>query len=413
MNRYMIHLFEIDIFVARVRTAPVLQGVMPEMHLVPRKIMLYTTVGIFAYIILMYVLLNLPIFAKVTSFMRHVLSSKVSSHVYGLGTVMVDVRSLGKKLSHDIDMVTNYNTRKKIKIKRNSGKARNICFDIFFNGNQIFEKKEETPNSGLCNCYITVDNPPGRSGNQMFHIAALLGTAYNLDLIPVIPTNFPLSDWLELPNLVDFNLTEAQPFVIKPSGIYFKDINNLDNKRNWTLRGYFQSWKYFLHSEHIIKNAFKIKDVYLNEAKSFIKNISRTGLVNVCVHVRRGDLSDSVAMRKGYAIAGLDFIYNAMNFYRRKFKNVQFIVLSDGIFWCIENIKGNDIIFSPFYRYAEDMALMTLCNHVIVTSGTFGWWGAWLSGGTTVYFNGYPRPESWLATQINKKDYYPKDWIAL
>jgi galactoside 2-L-fucosyltransferase 1/2 len=50
---------------------------------------------------------------------------------------------------------------------------------------------------------------------------------------------------------------------------------------------------------------------------------------------------------------------------------------------------------------------------VIVTSGTFGWWGAWLSGGTTVYFKGYPRPESWLASQVSKNDYYPKGWIPM
>jgi galactoside 2-L-fucosyltransferase 1/2 len=368
-----------------------------------------------------------------------------SKHVYGFGTVMVDVRSLGKKLADDRNLGTLYATKKTLTGLKDESKANNVCFDLSLGRTRNFENnlftsrpidiftarqslesynlftmdsfmKHQGERNAIrrhCNSYITVDSPPGRSGNQMFQIAALLGTAYNLDLIPVIPPNSPLSEWVELPNLVDLNLTDAQLFVMKSSGRYSRDINYLNNKKNWTLRGYFQSWKYFSNAGNIVKNAFKIKDSYLGKVESFIRNISRPGQVNVCVHVRRGDLSDHVAMRKGYSIAGTDFIKNAMNFYRGKFRKVKFIVLSDGIQWCMDHIKGIDVMFSPFYRYAEDMALMTLCDHVIVTSGTFGWWGAWLSGGTTVYFKGYPRPESWLASQVNRNDYYPKGWIPM
>jgi galactoside 2-L-fucosyltransferase 1/2 len=57
------------------------------------------------------------------------------------------------------------------------------------------------------------------------------------------------------------------------------------------------------------------------------------------------------------------------------------------------------------------MALMTLCDHVIVTAGTFGWWGAWLSGGITVYYKGYPGHN--LSNRFNLFDYYPSHWIGL
>ena len=402
------------------------------------KVTVYITTLVVVYTSFVYVIFNFPLFAKMTSFLRHILSTRNSKYVYGFGTVMVDVRSLGKKLADDRML----RTRNDMNSVSNKSKSRRVCFDLSLGSNRDFENNkkqtvltnegfaakqflesynlinsfnnmENTDKRRHCKGYITIDSPPGRSGNQMFQIASLLGTAYDLDLIPVIATDFPLSKWVELPNLVDLNLTDAQIYVLKSSGKYYNDITYLNNSKNWTLRGYFQSWKYFRNADDIVRKAFRIKDDFINVAKSFIRNISRPRQRNVCVHVRRGDLSHEASTKKGYAIAGLDFIENAMNFFREKFKNVQFIVLSDGIFWCKENIKGSDIIFSPFYRYEEDMALMTQCDHVIVTSGTFGWWGAWLSGGTTVYFKGYPKPVSWLASQIDKNDYYPKDWIAM
>jgi galactoside 2-L-fucosyltransferase 1/2 len=29
---------------------------------------------------------------------------------------------------------------------------------------------------------------------------------------------------------------------------------------------------------------------------------------------------------------------------------------------------------------------LSMCNHTIITVGSFGWWSAWLANGTTVYF---------------------------
>jgi len=102
-----------------------------------------------------------------------------------------------------------------------------------------------------------------------------------------------------------------------------------------------------------------------------------------------------------------------MTLYRKWFDDVIFILISDGIEWCKENVRGPDITYSPFGEQYMDLALMTSCDHVIVTSGTFGWWGAWLAGGRTVYFSGYPGPNSYIESVINRSDYYPPSWIGL
>ncbi|XP_060556200.1 uncharacterized protein LOC132716883 [Ruditapes philippinarum] len=75
------------------------------------------------------------------------------------------------------------------------------------------------------------------------------------------------------------------------------------------------------------------------------------------------------------------------------------------------NSTRTNVPVSPFVNAGDDMALKTLCDHVIVTAGTFGWWGAWLSGGITVYYKGYPGHN--LSNRFNLFDYYPSHWIGL
>jgi galactoside 2-L-fucosyltransferase 1/2 len=48
-----------------------------------------------------------------------------------------------------------------------------------------------------------------------------------------------------------------------------------------------------------------------------------------------------------------------------------------------------------------------------MSTGTFGWWAAWMAGGTTIYFDGWPRPSSALDAEVNKKDFFPPQWIAM
>ena len=100
-----------------------------------------------------------------------------------------------------------------------------------------------------------------------------------------------------------------------------------------------------------------------------------------------------------------------MGYFRQKYKNAFFVVLSNDQKWCKDNIIGNNVIFSDFRKAIIDMAVMSLCQHMIITVGTFGWWGGWLSGGIVIYLKDYPRPGSYLAKSL--VDYYPPDWIGM
>ena len=82
--------------------------------------------------------------------------------------------------------------------------------------------------------------------------------------------------------------------------------------------------------------------------------------------------------------------------------------------WCKENIKGDDIHYSPVPDSGRCLYLLTQCKHNIVTAGTFGWMGAWLNeSGVVVYDRSYPPENTTIGKIVNKDDFYPHHWIGL
>ena len=293
----------------------------------------------------------------------------------------------------------------------NSSNSSSIYEDVM---SKRIDNNMRSEKDRVCNQYVTLNSAMGRTGNHMFQVAALLGTAYKYSLVPVLHLTFPLKRWFDLPiNTMNTELSHYAQFSVKHCGIYEHNIERLNVTTNLTIDGFFQSWRYFSGAETIIRDSFKLKDKYVNEARKFLRTVQKSGRQNVCVHVRRGDMTAKTSKSQGYKMADKAFFPQAMRFYRDKFKDVLFIILSDGMAWCKQHLIGDDIVYSPFYELASDMALMTSCDHVIVTSGTFGWWGAWLSRGTTVYYSGFPARGTWLDKNMNKTDYYPADWIGI
>lgn len=59
----------------------------------------------------------------------------------------------------------------------------------------------------------------------------------------------------------------------------------------------------------------------------------------------------------------------------------------------------------------EDLELMRLCTHHIISNSTFGWWAAWLSKhekeSVTI------APKKWTTKPFDTKDLIPERWITL
>ena len=181
---------------------------------------------------------------------------------------------------------------------------------------------------------------------------------------------------------------------------------------DWTyLKGYFISEQYFLDHEDTIRRelAFKEPPDAVNSAA--IARMQKS--VSVSVHVRRGDVLDST---NHYLLMSHDYYLRAADRMAAELKtDPTFFIFSDDHSWVVENfqlpfpmevVTNNDGALP-----AEDMRLMSSCQHHITANSTFSWWGAWLnpSRDKTVV-----APKVWYRNpDIDISTVFPKQWIRL
>ncbi|KAK3611851.1 hypothetical protein CHS0354_040524 [Potamilus streckersoni] len=275
-------------------------------------------------------------------------------------------------------------------------------------------KKMVTNSKVLKETHFMTISGNGRLGNTMFQFAALLSCAKRLNYTAFIRPDHLISQYYLISGTSSVSLINVEIAGEKAFGKYDNELESLNTSKNWSLGGYYQSWKYFYKDEDLIRSSFNFKPDIYEKARQFVDSYRQGNRTIVGIHVRRGDMSTSSADASGYSAAPITYIKKSMNYFKERYSNALFIVVSDEIPWCKENLKeDNGIAFISFNNPGTDMAVLSLCDHVIVTSGTFGWWGAWLAGGDVVYFKGFPKPGSQLDRYISREDYYPPHWIGL
>uniref|UniRef100_A0A0R3RKF6 L-Fucosyltransferase n=1 Tax=Elaeophora elaphi TaxID=1147741 RepID=A0A0R3RKF6_9BILA len=142
------------------------------------------------------------------------------------------------------------------------------------------------------------------------------------------------------------------------------------------------------------------------------------GYTYIGVHVRRGmDITmNSRNIKYGHIAVTKDYIINAMNYFRSRFEKLIFVISSDNVYWVKTNVditdNGEVYIVSSGYREV-DMATLIRCNHTIMSTGTFSWWIAYLTNGTTVYYKHWPRHGSMLEKEIKKDEFFLNSWIPM
>ena len=192
------------------------------------------------------------------------------------------------------------------------------------------------------------------------------------------------------------------------------------------IRDSYQSWRYFDHVRSDIRKQFQFRsstvaaiNSFLSDSAKLLPHDSSESYVFVGLHVRRGDLLDSYNANKGYTVADAAYLSRAMNYFGKKYHGVVFVVCSDDLLWSTSNVQSSlpnvAVVFSKFSALSPefDLALLSHCNHSIITVGSFGWWAAWLAGGETVYFRDFPRLDSSLREDFRMGDYYLPQWIAM
>jgi len=246
----------------------------------------------------------------------------------------------------------------------------------------------------------------GRLGNQLFQWASTVGIAERNDMTLCIHGG----DIHSFFDGVGSECTSHPPVrKVGESGKYATSVDFSLGSQDIELEGYLQSYHYFPPNIH---KRIQFKQHIIDEAQAFLKlYASRT---TVGIHIRRGDL-----LTYGYMQFPPDgYFINVLQHFRSQYPDVLFVVCSDSTKWCTQQIffQADDVVIvTEKHAPVVDMAILARCDHHILSTGTFGWWSAFLGrkGGETLYYDN----EFIMDHPINKGnvilgDYYPEGWVA-
>jgi hypothetical protein len=174
------------------------------------------------------------------------------------------------------------------------------------------------------------------------------------------------------------------------------------------LDGFWQSEKYYISIENIIREDFVFKDVPDEANKKMLAEIDSSNAVSI--HIRHGDYATQYA--PNHLVLPISYYHQAIEDLTITVKNPYFYVFSDDPDWAKESLRlyfpSTFVSHNSDEKNYEDLRLMSHCKHHIIANSTFSWWGAWLGkkSGQLVYA---PK-RYYIHSDIPTFDFYPAFW---
>jgi galactoside 2-L-fucosyltransferase 1/2 len=293
-------------------------------------------------------------------------------------------------------------------------------------------------------CIVYVKHCLGRLGNQMFIFASGYGLARlhscHLYVSPEIireikkvfifklSSSFLLSSILYLPN--GQNLTSMNRTTRSVGCQYLPELtrpNAIPPGTIFELTGYWQSYlhfaKYgdelreriFVATQSILGNVSKLfVDIYeekFDVSSQFSsdnhqilkKQIAQSNSITwIGMHIRRSDFT-------GLSFSSSnEYLFSAINYYTSLYPNAHFLVATDDKPYCRNLFRNySNIYFTPqSFSPGHDLIALSVCQHSIVTGGTFSWWAAYLTNGQVVHDKVYP-------SGCERREYYYPPWFLI
>lgn len=266
----------------------------------------------------------------------------------------------------------------------------------------------------------------GELGNQLFQIATTTAHARRNNTNAIFP-KWVCGKQLKvyshiLKNPLNEQLDQNQvKYTYNEQG---HQHQNLPYYEDMSLVGYFQSELYFKDSEDYIRNElFTPSDCItklLEEKYNDIINANDTVAVHVRTQTRSKDDDPT-----NHIPPPTEYLQKA---FKEFGKNYRYVIFSDNIqltkkwfkdydFTFIDNEQACDNLHSglvtdrPYYPNVLELFLMSKCKHNILTSSTFGWWGAWLNKNKDKNVITMDK-DMWFGKNLNlnMSTFIPKSW---
>lgn len=296
-----------------------------------------------------------------------------------------------------------------------------ICIELLGGlGNQMFQyafgtaiaktrKTELVIDTFMLNSQLGENNRTIRQYELNIFPNIKVSQATRDDIRRIIPLYVKVLNYVML-RMMGKGLRHSRYFV--QNGNFFDDkINKISSQCYIT--GYWQSFKYQLNCETLIRNEFKFPTITDDVNLGFLHKIEN--VESVSIHIRRSDYLQAQNIER-HGVCSLDYYQAAIAYICQKLENPVFFIFSDDMSWTMNNItlekthffincnKGNESY--------KDMQLMASCKHNIIANSSFSWWGAWLNDNSEKIVIA---PAKWFNSFENfyYSDLVPATWVSL
>jgi galactoside 2-L-fucosyltransferase 1/2 len=264
----------------------------------------------------------------------------------------------------------------------------------------------------------------GRLGNQLFQYAAIQGiAARNNATICLAPQYYWFSPYETKQSKAHFEEFKAsfsghglsQPCTrrsnaqtVSGDGQYIFQSPRI--RHSMEIDGDMESFRFFSPQ---LRTRLFFNSVIWHNATRYLSRFK--GKLRIGIHMRYYE-GDSMKVSNGL------YFLRAIAFFKSRYKDIQFVLASDNIDSCAKTeyfIRPDLHLVREKNVPALDMAILAQCDHIILSTGTFGWWAAFLGpdnkNGTVVYdkdgMGTWGDPVHFK--YYTSADYFPPHWIGL
>jgi len=139
-----------------------------------------------------------------------------------------------------------------------------------------------------------------------------------------------------------------------------------------------------------IRSIFTFKSEYLDNADKVLRKIKTIQpdleSIFIGVHARRTDYQNYSKNVLGVKSPSSSYYREAMEYfleeYQREGTRVWFVITSDSVSWVTKHLlTHSQTVWGGSDNPGMDMALLSRCNHSVISQGNFGSWSSFLAGG--------------------------------
>lgn len=249
----------------------------------------------------------------------------------------------------------------------------------------------------------------GRLGNQLFHLAGMIGFAkkYNQELrMPLwsYRRHFHMPEYIINEGVKGLKPIEEEDFHYVPE--HWSGLAS----GSWDVNAWLQSEKYWEHCKDAIKEAFTWDPNFAGNVRAGIpiKKLDDC----IAISIRRGDY----VKNENYDLLPVSYYMQALMKEFPDFLDRQILIFTDDIAYCKLHFAGlPNVWFAEGLSDIVQLFLMSQCGGFVIANSTFSWWGAYLAElrDPTVKI---VRPKYLFSGPLLKKsdarDHWPDRWVV-